>query len=263
MIEFLTELFHSGYSYETINTARSAISSLCNINNYSMTLGSHPLVIRFMTGVYNLRPTKSKYVSTWDISQVLCYLKTMYPDENISLKNLSHKLAMLMALICASRCHSLSLLTLENIQKDNDQFIMFYCGLLKQTRKGKVNPIVKFKKYLPDRKICVYSVLEEYIKRTDSLRGTERRLFISYIKPYKAVTSSTISRWLKCSMFNAGIDTEKFKSHSVRSASVSKAKTCDVPISEILKVAGWASDRTFAEFYDKPITAETYETILQ
>ena len=61
-------------------------------------------------------------------------------------------------------------------------------------------------------------------------------------------------------MFNAGIDTEKFKSHSIRSASVSKAKTLDVPISEIMRVAGWSTDKTFAEFYDKPIQRDSFDT---
>ena len=36
-------------------------------------------------------------------------------------------------------------------------------GLLKQCRKGKPNSIVTFKKLSPDRSLCVYSALEEYI----------------------------------------------------------------------------------------------------
>lgn len=258
VIEFLTELFHQGYSYETINTARSALSSLCVLQD-NFTVGSHPLVIKFMTGVFNLRPTKPKYTETWDVSKVLCYLKQFSPVKDVSLKMLTFKLVMLVALTRASRSSSISLLTLENFKKDEDSFTMYYSGLLKQSKKGRLNPVVKFNMYTPDRRICVYGALEEYIHRTNSLRGNEKRLFISYVKPYKAVTSSTISRWLKNVMSHAGIDTTKFKSHSIRSASVSKAKLTDVPIQEIMQVAGWSSDKTFAEYYDKPVQLDTFD----
>ena len=39
-------------------------------------------------------------------------------------------------------------------------------------------------------------------------------------------------------MSNAGIDCYKFKTHSIRSASTSKAKQQFVPIDQILNVAG-------------------------
>jgi hypothetical protein len=95
--EFLTELYNQGYSYETINTACSALSSLCVLQD-NFTVGSHPLVVKFMTGVFNLRPTKPKYTETWDVSKVLCYLKQFSPDKDISLKMLTFKLVMLVEL---------------------------------------------------------------------------------------------------------------------------------------------------------------------
>ena len=60
VIEFLTELFHSGKSYETLNTASSALSSLCKLQD-GYSVRSHPTVVRYMTGIFNLRPRKPKY----------------------------------------------------------------------------------------------------------------------------------------------------------------------------------------------------------
>ncbi|XP_060584890.1 uncharacterized protein LOC132740864 isoform X1 [Ruditapes philippinarum] len=255
VIEFLTELFNKGYSYETLNSARSALSMLCE-SHEGYNVGSHPLVVRYMTGVYNLRPTRSKYTETWDVSKLLSHLKTLPPVNNLTLKMLSYKLATLIVLTQASRSHSVSLLTLEGMKKDENSFILYYCGLLKQCRKGKRNPVVNCKKYTPDRRLCVYSTLEEYISRTKHLRGEEKRLFISYIKPYKFVVSTTISRWIKCVMRDAGIDVDKYKTHSARGAVTSKAKQSGVPLNEIMKVAGWATERTFAQFYEKPLETE-------
>ena len=89
--------------------------------------------------------------------------------------------------------------------------------------------------------------------KTEQLRGQNKSLFISYVKPFAPVTSSTISRWIKTVMSSAGINVEKYKAHSVRSASSSKVNVACVPIEHILKVAGWSNAKTFAQFYNKEL----------
>lgn len=252
IINFLTSLYHSGCKYDSLNTARSALSALC-VTEEGLSAGSHPLVVRFMSGVFNLRPPKCKYQETWDVSNVLCYLKSMPPVLELTLKDLTLKLCMLIALTQASRAHSISLISLEDLKQDQDCFYLHYCGLLKQCRKGKRNPSLILKKYLPEEKLCVYRTLEEYIRRTKNVRQSVKRLFISFLKPHRPVTSSTISRWIKTIMSNSGIDIKKFQSHSVRGASTSTAKIIGVPVNEILKVAGWSNEQTFAVFYNKPV----------
>lgn len=248
----MTELYDSGLSYETLNTARSALSCLCSKQD-GYSVGSHPLVIRFLSGVHNLRPTKPKYQDTWDVSKVLCYLKKLTPVRDLTLKVLSYKLVMLIVLTQASRSHSISLLSIDNYVKDSESYVLYYKGLLKQTRKGKVNPVLKLYRYAHDPDICVYETLTEYIKRTSSIRGNEKSLIISYIKPHKAVVSTSISRWIKVVMKDSGVDVEKFGAHSARGAVTSKAKQSGLPISEIMKIAGWSSSEIFARFYDKPL----------
>ena len=83
--------------------------------------------------------------------------------------------------------------------------------------------------------------------------GKWLKLFISYVKPYKSVTSDTIGRWIRSVMLSSAIDCENYKAHSVRSASTSRATNCQIPIHEIMKTAGWSSARTFSQFYDKKI----------
>ena len=53
-LSFLTELFKEGLSYNQINTASSALSSLINYGNVSF--GKTPVVKRFMKGVFESRP---------------------------------------------------------------------------------------------------------------------------------------------------------------------------------------------------------------
>jgi hypothetical protein len=65
------------------------------------------------------------------------------------------------------------------------------------------------------------------------------KLFINYVKPYGAVTRSTISGWLTSLMSSAGIDISKYSAHSIRSAAASKAKVCSIPVANILNAVGW------------------------
>ena len=94
--------------------------------------------------------------------------------------------------------------------------------------------------------------------RTKLHRETQSQLLLSYVKPCKLVSRDTISRWVKVVLQCSGIDVTNFKPHSTRSASTSKAKLNDVPLSDILDRARWKSESTFAKFYDKKIVEDTF-----
>ena len=95
--------------------------------------------------------------------------------------------------------------------------------------------------------------LKSYETRTAPNRGTEEKQFLALIKPYKAVTSSTIARWLKSLLEAAGIDTSVFSAHSVRGVSSSAAANLGITTNEILKAADWSSQSVFQRFYYKPV----------
>lgn len=70
----------------------------------------HPLVSK---GVYNSRPPQPQYSTTWDVDMVTRYLQSMGENKALSLKQLSQKLALLMALVDASRVSELQTLDLR------------------------------------------------------------------------------------------------------------------------------------------------------
>ena len=107
-----------------------------------------------------------------------------------------------------------------------------------------------------DKSLCVFTTLKEYLTRTQSLRGSESQLFISYIRPFRRVSRETISRWVKLVLTDSGIDTLRFKPHSTRAASTSAASNASVSLDDILHTAGWSSESAFAKFYNKPIVKE-------
>ena len=55
------------YIYSTVNTARSMLSFVLELNiNSSLPAGQLPIVKRFMKGIYELRPSLPRYTATWD-----------------------------------------------------------------------------------------------------------------------------------------------------------------------------------------------------
>ena len=51
----------------------------------------------------------------------------------------------------------------------------------------------------------------------------------------------------------SGIDSSRFKPHSIRSASASAAAVAKVLVDTILRTAGWSAHCSFAKYYKKPI----------
>ena len=96
VLGFLSELFHGDNAcYSTINQARSALSSFLSLTDSSETVGSHPLICRFLKGVFNLRTPKPRYKEIWDVGIMfssLSSLRTFSPASSLSLRDLTFKL---------------------------------------------------------------------------------------------------------------------------------------------------------------------------
>ena len=212
VVNFLAGCFADGKSYSTINTYRSALSStLCNINHVAV--GSHPLVIRLLKGVYNLRTPSPRHSSTWDVTKVTSYLKTLFPLDQLSLKSLTLKTVMLCALPSALREQTLDALDIKFLNKSGNSLSFTVSERFKTPRPWKSTQKVEFLSLPEDNSLCPEATLTEYLSRTEGLRksaSSEEIYLFSFIKPHTAVSTDTVTRWIKTSVF---------KPHSVRGAS--------------------------------------------
>lgn len=71
-INFLAELYQTGIGYSALDTARCALSTVCFTSEH-YTFGQHPLVCRFIKGIFECRPSLPRYQETWDVTVVLDY----------------------------------------------------------------------------------------------------------------------------------------------------------------------------------------------
>ena len=67
-------------------------------------------------------------------------------------------------------------------------------SLIKPTKGTKHMVPLYFQKYKKEPKLCVVSHLTEYLKRTKSYRNTDKLILVC-IKPYRAASKDSISRW--------------------------------------------------------------------
>ena len=249
VLNFLADYFGEGLSSSTLNSYRSALSStLCPRDG--TTVGCDPLVSRLLKGIYNLRPPLPRYSSTWDVSVLTQYLGTLFPLNSLSLKQLTLKTVSLCALCSAGRSQTLGALSISNLVQHKESIQFIVTERLKTSRPGKPSVIVIFPSVPSKPHVCPMSTVSAYITRNCNLRNpTDFRLFISFVKPHRAVSSATISRWIKTVLSDAGIDISIFKAHSVRGAATSAAYNKGVPVENILKLANWSNESTSRRFY--------------
>lgn len=248
-LKFLEQMFQKGFAYGSLNCARSALALII-----SPELGSNFEIKRFFKGLEKLRPSRPKYNFTWDPSIVLNYLKDYYPNENLSMEQLTYKLVTLLALITAHRVQTLSLMEITNIHKDNTGFQIWINDRIKTSGKNKTQPILYVPFYLQDPRICAAKVLSTYLQKTDTIRNNISKLILTTKKPYRPATTQSISRWIKHILQQSGLDTKIFSTHSTRHSATSYANKKGVSIDLIKSTAGWtAQSQTFAKFYNRPI----------
>lgn len=107
------------------------------------------------------------------------------------------------------------------MRRNGEYFNFAVTEQFKQDKPGKLFGNVCPYRY-PVKDLCAYETLDYYITTTEKLRNSTK-LLVSFIKPQRAVTSSSIGRWIKIVLGQAGIGTERFSGHSTRCALTSKA----------------------------------------
>ncbi|XP_071572414.1 uncharacterized protein [Temnothorax nylanderi] len=249
MLEFLAQELNPTGSYSSLNTMRSAIS-LISQNE----IGQHPAVKRFCKGVAARNPPQPRYDYVWDPAPVIVKLASIYPYDSCSMNVITKKLILLLALATGQRAQTLASIRISQISI-NDKMIIRIPDRIKTSAPNRAQPLFYFSRFQDRENLCIVRLTEYYIDKTKELRPSGCDfLFISLTKPYKAITAQTVSRWIRQSLDNCGINTNIFSAHSTRHASTSKAAKKGVSLDLIKRAAGWTGEsRVFANFYNRPI----------
>ena len=143
---------------------------------------------------------------------MLAYLHQSGDNARLSLKELTMKLAMLLALVLGSSflrpCLSLScggpcLATgsLNPSDRSGETIDTRSCG-----PKFSDNRLFEADPYL-----CPVACFKEYVAQTMTLRAHNNpQLFVAMVKPHKPMLSCTIARWIKRILKDSGVDVSLF-----------------------------------------------------
>ena len=103
--EFFVNLYDSGLSASTLKFIKSALSFFLRESHGDII--DCNIVSRLLKSFEKMRPTIPRYAVTWDVNKVLCMLKSWYPYTGLSLKRLTLKTCMLIALSSSDRAQTL------------------------------------------------------------------------------------------------------------------------------------------------------------
>ncbi|KAM4748674.1 LOW QUALITY PROTEIN: uncharacterized protein WCC33_006046 [Rhinophrynus dorsalis] len=256
VINFLSTLFDSGRAYRTINSYRSAISA-GHIPVDGVPVGQLMIVCRLMKGIRLSRPPQSRYQSLWNVNDVLHFLESWPSNNQLSLKQLSAKLTMLLCLISFKRVSDVRALDFQS-RSFTPEGVQFRVSRRTKT----AIRVVSYPAFPFQPQLCVVNCLKEYELRTNNLRSPSlSQLLISFRSPHLPVSAATLARWIRWIMQLAGVNVALFGAHSTRGAMASKAVQTGGRLEDILRAADWSRESTFRDFYHKPIDHVTHSVI--
>ena len=251
IMEYFSYLYYElKREYRTINTHRSALSStLAPIDGFP--IGQHPLIIRQLKGIFNLRPPQITLFPTWSVKNVLDMLEKWGPSSILCFKLLTYRTVMLLALSSAKRLASLALLIVKEgyLELGEQKVVLQPCGLEKHSRPGFEGGPIEIEAFTASINICPVINLKEYLARTRALRQSES-LFVTLLEPHKAAAVATIAGWLKSVITQSG---QQGTAGSTRSVSTSNALSKSVTLEKVMKSGDWVRASTFRQFYYKPV----------
>ena len=245
---FLAHLFEEGYQSRSLNSFRSAISSVHDPVD-GVEVGKHPTISRLLKGAFHSRPPLPRYTSTWNVQVVLQYLEGLGPSNTLPRKQLTFKLTMLMCLTRPSRSADLAF-SWTDVSINQKELFSYPQHWPSSHHRVENCGSSFFRLFLT---MCPVETLRCYEQATASLRPEDTsKLFVAIVKPHKPVASCTIAQWLRETLKLAGIDVSIFAGHSTRRASTSAAAGAGVTTADIMKAADWSTESVFRRHYYCP-----------
>ena len=145
---------------------RSAISAFHNPVD-GMNVEKHPKVISLMKGVANLRPPLPKYCEIWEVEEVLQQIKTWPNNLSLSIKQITLKTVMLLALSAIQRGSELHLLDKNLMTRSKNNYTFYLVDTVKHSKDGILPPDITFHSFEEDPCLCPVLALNEYTKRME------------------------------------------------------------------------------------------------
>ena len=200
-----------------------------------------------------IRPVQYKEIPSWNVDTVLQNIASWGENITMDMEKLTLKLSMLFSLASAARCNELADLK-TNLAFRNKDGIRFKLTKHKKQRKSTQYPgYLDIPSYPDNILMCPVSCYDWYLVKTAGYRvfnEDDDFVFRALSHPHGKITPSTISRWLRKAISEAGFDlTVADVAHSVRGIAATKAKASGMSIRQIMTAVEWNTNSVFHQHY--------------
>ena len=254
----------------TILAHKSAICSTLHM----ITRVNHaqdPVLQNLLRNLHRERPRTVNPVPDWDLSVVLKALSgpPFEPIMDVDIKYTTMKTLFLTAFATAARVSELHALTLKEghyLKANNGKTITLLADasfiaknqlLSDPPRRFTIQALEGEGVTGTDRSLCPVRALKWYVKRTQDIRGDDKRLFQKFLRQRGPMAVHSISYYLKqviklaYDLSATGTKPGKITAHGVRGVSASLAMAKHVPLKTIMDKVYWRSENTFIRHYMK------------
>lgn len=252
VVDLLLDLIESGAPFATVNTARCALSLILPKLD-AMTIGKNDFVCSTVKGANEVNPSLPRYASFWDVRLVLNLFQRWGRNSRLTLYRMTVKVTVLLLLLTAQRGQTVWRLNVSGLEFLEDRIIFRLKHLLKHNKPGDPLDTLIVPSYPADKLLCPLRAVKRYLIMTKAHRGQKDQLLLSTKAPFQEVSRDSISRWTKHALGLSGVDTTRFKPHSTRGASTSKASSLGIDLNLLLRQASWRNADTFGRYYNKVI----------
>lgn len=255
VVEYL--VLTEALAYATLNNIRSAIASVSRvIYSTKPPLASHPAILGFLKAKQRrFLKLPNIHEEAFDIQMITNHVLSWGPTAALPVAKLQLKALYLLTVATMWRPRS----DLGKLQfRDLSITTAGLTVIARHPKEGKPKTS-KVGGRVANCETCPVATMEEFIKKTTHLRSTlapDHTLFLANLESansIKSIALATSAAWLQQLMHVSGVNTKKFKAHSLRSASSTKAVLLGIPKDTVKVYANWSLNAsTFEKYYFKP-----------
>ena len=190
-------------------------------------------------GVYSIKPPQPRYTFIWDVKKVIDFITTSNSPSELSLKDITLKLTLLLALTPAARVSEIGFTDIWYLIKHSFGYTFHFGKNTKTSKRSKSRDLIKFHIFKENQSLCFCQCIDLHLKSAKETQGQNSQLLLRFVKSHGPVSTPTISKWIMIVRNLSGTDTKTFTGHSTGSALSSKATEAGAPTEEILKHGSW------------------------
>ena len=163
MLNFWSNLYDKGISYSANVSAKYALATRMTVAPYQ-SLNDHSLIVKLITGIYNLNPPALKLNFVWDVSIIFQFFENCGPNGELSDKIFTQKLVFFLLLLGIQRVQTLFTFHIDKMVINNISVSFVSTQPLKRYRNRFNLDTFEYRAYAkPD--LCVVACLREYLNR--------------------------------------------------------------------------------------------------